>query len=411
MKILFFSNTPSLYKNPKGYSGGWISSLEKNLRNISSLNLAFAFEMSGEPFKIIDGNVTYYPIKRIHKNIGEKIVSRLYNPTYHAEKYVHVYKKIVEDFEPDVIQVFGSEFFWGMISKNTSVPIILHIQGILIPYFNAYLPPSVSWNTYAYAAKSFVKIIERLFEKHRWQKRCMLEEKIIQNIPNFIGRTEWDRRVIGVLNPNAQYFHCNEILREIFYKDAERNIPNKLIIISTISSPLYKGFDLVLKTANILKNKFQLTFMWKCYGNIKVEVAEKITGIKHQHVNIQICGIATAEELREEVLNATVFVHPSYIDNSPNSLCEAQILGCSVISTNVGGISSLIDNGETGFLVPANDPFQMAYLINMLYKDERLNYRIGRQGKAVARERHSPEIIIKNMLAIYSKLIDTNTKD
>ena len=42
--------------------------------------------------------------------------------------------------------------------------------------------------------------------------------------------------------------------------------------------------------------------------------------------NITLRGIVSAEELANSLSEATVYVHPSYIDNSPNSICEAQVI-------------------------------------------------------------------------------------
>ena len=113
---------------------------------------------------------------------------------------------------------------------------------------------------------------------------------------------------------------------------------------------------------------------------------------------------------KESITNSTVYVHPSYIDNSPNSVCEAQILGVPVIAANVGGLPSIINNGETGFLVPANDPYQMAYLIHLLQKDEILNQRIGENAHLQALKRHDRNTIIKQLLEVYDNILSSSKK-
>lgn len=54
---------------------------------------------------------------------------------------VGLLKGVIDDFKPDVIEVFGSESFMGLVAKKTKIPVVLHIQGVLTPYFNAYFPP------------------------------------------------------------------------------------------------------------------------------------------------------------------------------------------------------------------------------------------------------------------------------
>lgn len=137
------------------------------------------------------------------------------------------------------------------------------------------------------------------------------------------------------------------------------------------------------------------------FGNIQPELAECIVGIKHEDVNIKLEGVASAQQLRDALLNSTLYVHTSYIDNSPNSVCEAQISGVPVICTAVGGVPSLIEEGKTGFLIPANDPFQLAYLIRELYTEKAKNIEIGNNAKAMAVKRHDKTRIVNELLGMY----------
>lgn len=423
MKVLWFTNTKSCYTpvnqhytNPYN-GGGWIESAEKLFHNLPNITLGVSFILNNQPFKTIQNNVTYYPIP---VSTGNNILIRSLEKLPHVlslnhikqeEKrwkyYLEYFKKIIEDFKPDIIHVWGSESYFGLISLITDIPTILHIQGILNPYLNSYLPPFFSWRTLIYNKLSAISIIKRNINKKAWTLSCYRERVIFNNIKYFLGRTDWDKRVTHILNPKSNYFHVDEILREKFYHETFiRKIPSKLTIITTISSPLYKGFDLILKTAEILKNNIKVDFEWKCFGNINPKLIEKIVGIKHEDVNIKIMGVATSEQLVEAELSATLYFHPSYIDNSPNSLCEAQILALPVISTNVGGISSLIVDERTGFLIPSNDPYQGAYLVELLYKNKDLNIQIGNMAQKDAIKRHDKKKIMQSIINIYNHVLN-----
>ena len=213
------------------------------------------------------------------------------------------------------------------------------------------------------------------------------------------------------MNPNSKYFYGSEILRKVFYDNCVRNIPlQKVIITTTISQPLYKGFDLVLKTAKLLKECFDFEFCWNVFGNINPNVAERITKTTCKEVNVEVRGVVSSEQLHAELLNSTVYVHTSYIDNSPNSVCEAQLTGLPVIVTHVGGTYSLIEEGVTGFSVPANDPYQIAYLINKL-RDKDVNMQIGANAREKALKRHNKNLIINDLITPYKTVIaDYNNK-
>ena len=57
---------------------------------------------------------------------------------------------------------------------------------------------------------------------------------------------------------------------------------------------------------------------------------------------------------------ADVFLNASVVDNQPVSVLEAFAAGVPVVSTSTGDLAALVRDGETGVLVPADDPAAMA---------------------------------------------------
>lgn len=392
----------------KHNGGGWIASLINRLSQQPNVEIAVGY-FGKKDAKYKDASLIAY---QIQEDKSLKALLKKHFPLYPVSTYLerkswNFYEKklltVVNDFKPDVIHIWGSEKQFGLIGGLTEVPIVLHIQGILNPYYNSYLPPFFSWQK---GYLNLIGSIRNIKIKRGWIAGCQREKEIFSRINNYIGRTEWDKRITKIFNPNANYFYGGEILRDCFYKETSRTIPSKLTIVSTISSPIYKGFDCILKTANILKSLLHEDFIWKVFGNVNPSNIESIIGLKHYNLNIELKGVADTETLIDNITKSTVYVHPSYIDNSPNSVCEAQLLGVSVIAANVGGLSSIICDEETGFLVPANDPYQMAYLIQCLYKDAQLNEKVGFAAKMQSLKRHDPEEIVKRLLNIYEIILN-----
>lgn len=174
---------------------------------------------------------------------------------------------------------------------------------------------------------------------------------------------------------------------------------------TTISVPLYKGFDVILKVANILKNEMHIDFIWNVYGNVDASFTEKHTGLQHQDLNVNLCGVASAEELRTSLLNSTLYFHSSYIENSPNAVCEAQILGLPVVASRVGGTDSMVEHGKTGFLYPVTDPYMAACYIGRMIEDKEENVKIGKQAREVALVRHDKGKIVEELLKTYRVMI------
>ena len=179
----------------------------------------------------------------------------------------------------------------------------------------------------------------------------------------------------------------------------------KTKLISVISPPLYKGASLVLRTAKLLKETTDMDFEWNVYGVGSIRFTERHEAIKADDVNVCLRGTATAGELARQLRESTVYVHPSYIDNSPNSVCEAQYLGVPVIATNVGGVSSLIDNGMNGILVQSHDAYMLAGKIKMLAEAPELQKEMSRNAILAASARHDSRQIISTLMDIYKKLV------
>lgn len=101
------------------------------------------------------------------------------------------------------------------------------------------------------------------------------------------------------------------------------------------------------------------------------------------------------------------YIHP-YIENSSNTICKMQLLGCLVISTDVGGTSSLIKNRENGILVPANDPYSIACQIVEIFKNKDKSIKIGKNERLTAIKRHDPNRIIRDLMTTICSISKIN---
>ena len=414
MKVLWFTPNPCSYQVPgkrKGYNGGgWTSSLEQELKKRPDIKLGVCFIMNGQSQKTVQEDVTYYPVPSHQKSKKNKILDLIHFRDVERDKilwahYIEHFKKVIEDFQPDVIEIYGSELYMGLAAMASNRPTVLHIQGILSLSIYIYLPPGISPTQEIFQDWSLKNAYAHFHYRIYWKRSCYREQQVFKHIQHVIGRTEWDKAAASTLSPQAAYYYGGEILRPAFYEPHQRTLPHRLVIVTTSSSAMYKGFDFVLKIADILKNKIGLDFEWRVFGNINPAFFERRTGLNHKNLNISLCGVATAETLCDEISSCTVYMQPSYVENSPNSVCEAQILGIPVVATNVGGTASLIENGETGFLVPSGEPYFAAYKIQVLYEDKSLNINMGRKAQIAASKRHDKRTIVENLIEIYKKIL------
>lgn len=408
MKILWFTNTASLYGQGKHHyhGGGWIESLEKIIVKENVIELAISFFHPDTCFKKKQDKTTYYPIP-IYNTIVKKLKRKFF---YNNDKNeVNYYLKIIDDYKPDIIHVFGTEQSFGLLSSYTKVPVVIHIQGILNPYLNAYYAPGSNiLDLIKQNILKPLKIFNLIQGMSNFKFNAHRESIILKNCKYYIGRTEWDKNVTSLYAPKSRYYYCSEVLRDVFYnaKAWQRKEQNKLTLISTISKTSYKGFDLILKSAKILQELKEIDFEWNVFGIHEYKEWEMKLGINCNDVNVFLRGVADSSTLVDNIQKSDIFIHPSYIDNSPNSVCEAQMIGIPVISTNVGGISSLIENDKIGFLIPANDPYTLVTRIIEIKNNKSKAVHLGKNARNEAMIRHSKEKISTDLLKVYNLLIN-----
>lgn len=421
MKILWLSVNSGLYNNlqsPNSYynGGGWISSLQK-LILMTDNTLALAYITHTQQKKEIQDKTIYYPIYEASKNSYQKI--KEYYGGYkkkNNKKYLDQIERIIQDFQPDIIHLFGLENPLATILGNTSVPIVVHLQGLLAPYDNAFFPVGFNKSSFLFpfSKREWIYRNGYIFAKENIHIRGQIELDLFKKVHYAMGRTNWDHQISQLLSPKSNYFHVDEVLREPFYEKAGSWLyhNNKdLRIVSTLSNTIYKGLDVILKTALLLQQE-GVSFKWQIIGIRQqdpiIRFFEKKIHIVSQDVNIEYIGVLNDRQLCNKLLENHIYVHPSYIDNSPNSVCEAQLIGMPVIGTYVGGIPSLISNEKDGLLVPANAPFELAYLLKKCSLEKDFASKIGRQGFITAAQRHNKATILKDLLHTYSSIINTH---
>jgi glycosyltransferase involved in cell wall biosynthesis len=92
-------------------------------------------------------------------------------------------------------------------------------------------------------------------------------------------------------------------------------------------------------------------------------------------------------------------------EGTPVSLIEAQAAGRPVVSTGVGGVASVVLNGQSGYVVTRRDEAAFADRVKTLLDDEELAAALGRTGREVVLERFSLDRLVRDMDALYRELV------
>lgn len=411
MKILWLCNVklPIVAKlqntQPSPY-GGWLDQVSKDLIK------------SGHQLCIVYPSIEY----------EEGQENNLSYCGFSAPNTVKIFNDIINKINPDVVHIWGTEFNHSYIMTKClkSCGIIdrgvISIQGLVSIYAGHYFN-KLPWRViHSFSFRDLIRKDNVCRAMKNFEERGKYEKKAIQNIKHVIGRTDWDKACTQIINPQAQYHHCNETLRESFYQ-AEWSLEScerYSIFVSQASYPV-KGFHILLEALpEIVKrypetkvyvagsdptylnapwrNRLHRTYYGKYLANMimKNDLSDKIS----------FTGPLNEIQMRDRYLKSHVFVSASSIENSPNSVGEAMLLGVPCVSSYVGGVANMLIDKKEGFLYQADAPYMLAHYIVKVFSDDALAERLSVNARESARKTHDREQNHKTLLNIYESICD-----
>lgn len=407
MRILWITNflMPPLaqhLRRAKSVIGGWTYSAAEELKRQENIELAIACLYECEQIEqfYIDG-IKYY--------IMPYRVSKL----RYSSTMEYGCARVKEMFKPDVVHIYGSEYPLTLAYLNAcgNDNVVISIQGVPAIYARYYF----SGISFKDRLRYPVMFLQRKF----FDKNNKFERQALSRCKYFEGRSDWDRAVSWSFNPKSKYFFCSRTLRPVFYcKEWCLDSMERHSIFLSQAQYSIKGLHQVLKA---------LPFVVKQYPDVKVYIAGdspyqggsiksyiKSLGygayvkdlIEKYNIKkyIEFIGLLNEQEICEQYLRANVFICPSAIENVPNSLAEAQILGTPCIASYVGGNASLIDEGQTGLLYRFEEFEMLAFYICEIFKDDKFALKLSYNGRKIALTRHNKENNINNLTNMYKTI-------
>jgi glycosyltransferase involved in cell wall biosynthesis len=418
MKVLWIVNTifPELANELKintPFVGGWMFSMAKSIADIPNVELGVA--------AVYSQNILF---KKKINGISYFLLPCENNAKYNRN-LVPFWKEICDNFNPDIIHIHGSEYAHGLACKvaRPNLNYIISIQGMIGPYSRYFLGGmSFSEIFKSITFRDLVTLKTLWHQKNVFKNRGEFEIKYYQSIFNTIGRTDWDLAHVKFMNSEINYHFCNESLRDGFYESKKwdlKNVDKYSIFLSQAHYPL-KGAHNVIKTIGnlikiypslklrigghkinnslTLKDKLKLTGYGKFFNQlIKLYKLEK---------NIEFLGPLNENQMIEQYQKNHIFICPSSIENSPNSVGEAQIIGTPVIASFVGGTSNMVEHGVSGLLYRFEEIEMLNLWITSIFDNDELSLTLSKNSIKFAEDRHNREKNLNRLIAIY----DTITK-
>lgn len=350
---------------------GWVAGLAEKIladQKSSRLELGIAFPA---PSHLFSKGETFFEKEFVigeAKVTGFGFLENVNAPHVYDASLEATMGQILASFEPQVVHCFGTEYPHTLATCRACEDkgrLLITLQGLCTMIEKAYeadLPKIVT------ETKTFRDLIKRdgiLDQKEKFRLRGESERKAVALAANIGGRTPWDQKHAMEWNPSAKYHVLRETLRGTFYegrwqKDScekhtiflsQGDYPIKGLhyMLAALPRILEKYPDAKVKVAGnslvsyrTLKDKIKIS----SYGRYLRQLMEreKITD------RVMFLGKLNAEAMKEAYLQSGLFVCPSAIENSPNSLGEAMLLGMPCVASDVGGIPGIFTDGEDGIV-------------------------------------------------------------
>lgn len=406
MKVLWIVNTvfpfPAKVLGLKdNISGWWTVSLAEYIKQKVELAVV-CFYKGCDMIELMDNHIKYFLIPG-------KLEFK------YSNKYVPYYNYINKVFQPDIVHLNGTEYAncISYFNSNNKGKVVTSMQGVMQSIAIHYLDGLTNYDIISnITIRDIIKFDNLYLQKMKYQKAAISEQKIIRLSDAVIGRTNYD---FCYTRDCKRYFHCDELMRPSFFNKnwSITNIENHSIFCSQGSYPV-KGLHILLKALCLLKLKYPDIKLYIAGLNI-TDCGFKKTGYSNQiskfinknnlRENVIFTGYLNEKQLLNRLLKTNVFVLPSSVENSSNSLCEATLLGMPCVVSYSGGTPDIVDTNQALFYQFA-DFCLLAERIDRIFSDKTLAVSLGKNAKLKAMKRHDANKISNTIINIYMDILE-----
>ncbi len=407
----FNSKVSKMFEIKSSHSISWVEAMSERIKDDKRVQISIATvgNVNDIKYKQLDG-IEYYLVPNV-------------SGTYY-------WKKIFEIIKPDIIHEYGTEKSHNIYVSQAAkdIPIVVSLQGLLSEYQHHYYAGIDFHTMLRYTPiRDIIRPSGFFSGKRDFIKRSKIEKEILLKTKYVEGRSTWDRVSALNINSNLKYYFCPRMLRRPFYECTKwdiNKIDNHTVFISQGNYPI-KGVHFVFMAVQKLVDK---------YPDIRIVVTgndmfEKMKGIQRHFRTgyqrylfdlakktgvldrIEYVGFKNADEMAELLKKTHVAVIPSSIENAPNSLAEAMLVGTPCIASFVGGNMDMLKHDEEGYLYCYNEPNMLAEYIDRIFLSVELANKFSNNARLTALKRHDPNELVDKLINIYNSIISNEQQE
>lgn len=234
----------------------------------------------------------------------------------------------------------------------------------------------------------------------RWTDRVIcVSETVARFVESDIGISQ-DKTVVIANGIEIANYQLEPSKQKIL---VELGLPSEKIIIGTVAR-----LDHVKRLDNLIHSILQMNDMNDSMIVIVGDGPERtsLTNlIKELKLADRIRLVGQKDDVDSWISAFDIFVLSSQWEGMPNVLLEAMAVAKPVVATRVGGVPEVVIAGETGLLVPPDDPEAMAGAISVLISEPERAQRMGKAGRQRVIDHFDIKTTVKKTEALYDRLL------
>jgi len=293
-------------------------------------------------------------------------------------------KKIIKSEYPDLIHIQGlkASFVGRIAAKLLNIHCINAVHGLHYFYYENYIK-----------GRLFL-IVDRFLR--RWTDGFICASKSVYDQVVNILKVEKDK--VWLIYNGLDYNHITQVNADTIKKE------KTIICVGSLHKP--KGQIYLIKAIPLINQTIK-NVKYLIVGDGDEETKLK-SYVKENNLEPYITFTGFKKNVLELMRKSSILVMPSLWECLPYVLLEAMAVGLPIVATNVGGISEIVINNETGVLVPPKNEKELAKAIIKLLESPELCVKMGNDGRIRAIENFSKNKMCKQTLIVYRTILDLN---
>ncbi len=322
---------------------------------------------------------------------------------------------------PDLVHIWGTEGIWGSAYLQGAIKTkaFVDIQGILSSYYYYYYGGlSFSDIVRSIHLKECILPCRSLFSKRKaFRKRGEVEIEFLKHIDDISYQSEWVRRHVSLIHPDANFLKTRIMLRQGFYDAApwayHDNGDSPVIFTSASGSIPYKGIQILFRAIALLKAKYPKVRL-RVAGNMAIgnRLQDGFSIFLKQQVkslgiedNVEFLGPLDENQIIGQLQTANICVVPSFVETYCLAFAEAMMVGTPTIASYAGAMPELADDKRECLFYNSLDFPSLACLIDELYRDKALAESISGNARQRRLKENAPDLVVATQLNNYKTLI------